>query len=334
MKQCPHCHALVSDAACVCPACHAELDLTAALPRLTGSYCPSCGALVPEGADTCPKCGMWVGKREPMRVPTNIPLTDPLPGDRQVNAAPAPDETNQLPRIESAVPSEHDLRDPYLRERPIRMRTVIVAAIACLAIVGGAILLITHPWNPGADLGAATQPADTSKAGFPGAIDSLTGQDTKGPTGEVKSGDETSHDILQEAYENLGAYAKQLDDSVTALESRGFSGTSEERSEGFSNASTLGVEISNTINKIQEVDTTSGSYQDSKDELLKMANWLRNRSDAVTTAWKQAAQSENPQSVREQALSSIRGEAASWSTMFESAYANFSLPEPAAQANS
>ncbi len=323
MKKCPHCGSIVADDAVVCPACHAELDLTASLPRLTGSYCPSCGALVPEGSTNCPKCGMWVESRPAPKRGRRVQATV---GDDPA----APDATNELPRFESAVPSEKDLRDPYLREHPVRLRAVFVAAAACVAVVGGAVLLIAHPWDPDAFSIRATAPADTSQAGFPGTVDTLQGQDSKGSGSDtVKSGDETTYEGLSNAYTALGDLSGRLDDSVSELEEKGFSGTAQERQEGQRRAATLGVEISNCISDIQGVDTTSGTYEDEREELLKMGNWLRNRSDIVSSAWSEAASAPDPSSAREEVLSSVRGEASSFGSLFKQAYSSFSIQAPA-----
>lgn len=319
MKKCPHCGAVVADDAVVCPACHTELDLTVTLPRLAGSYCPSCGSLVPEGAAACPSCGMLV------EAP---PVRPPAPEGDDADEAPVAEETNRLPRIESAVPSEEDLRDPYLREHPIRMRAVVVSIAACLAVVGGAVLLITHPWDPNAFSSRATAPADTSQAGFPGAIDSLTGQDSRGGSGEVKSGDEATYETLSSAYASFGDLSKKLDDSIELLESRGFSGDAKERQEGQSAAVAIGVEISNAISDVQNADTTSGTYATQKEELVKMGNWLRNRYDIVSAAWSQAASSTDPQSVRSSVLAPVRGEASSYASLFNQAYSSFSIQAP------
>lgn len=323
MKKCPHCGAVVADDAVVCPACHAELDLTASLPRLTGSYCPSCGALVPEGSSSCPKCGMWIDARPAPRRGRRVQATV---GEDST----APDQTNELPRFESAVPSEKDLRDPYLREHPVRLRAVFVAAAACVAIVGGAVLLLAHPWDPDAFSIRATTPADTSQAGFPGTVDTLKGQDSKGAgDGDVKSGDETTYEALSSAYTELGKLSGRLDDSVKLLEEKGFSGTAKERQDGQQKAATLGVEISNCISDIQGTDTTSGAYEDEKEELLKMGNWLRNRSDIVSGAWSDAASASSPASIREETIAPVRGEASSFGTLFKEAYSSFSIKAPA-----
>ena len=89
------------------------------------------------------------------------------------------------------------------------------------------------------------------------------------------------------------------------------------------------MEISNCISDIQGVDTTSGTYEDEREELLKMGNWLRNRSDIVSSAWSEAASAPDPSSAREEVLSSVRGEASSFGSLFKQAYSSFSIQAPA-----
>lgn len=314
--KCPHCGTHVADGTAVCPACHASLEATAVLPRLQGSYCPSCGAMIPEGAESCPKCGMLVSPA-------------PQRGKKKERRASPEQETGQLPRIEPALPAEQDLKDPYLHEQPIRMRSVVLAAIACILVVGGAVLLITHPWDPQAFSIKPTEPADTSQAGSVAAVETLSGQDTRSSTDDVKSGDETTYEALKADYQALGEYSEALDDSVDQLESTGISGDSSEREARRTEAAELAVKISNTIANIEAVDVTSGTYADARSELLKIGNYLRNRSDIVSSAWTQAASSSDPEAEKSQILQSVRGEGSSYGSLFKEGYANFTLEAPA-----
>lgn len=315
--KCPHCGTHVPDGTIVCPACHASLDATAVLPRLQGEYCPSCGAMVPEGSDSCPKCGMPVAKVAKKDNPQD---RKPLPSQ----------ETGRLPRIEPALPAEQDLKDPYLHEQPIRMRSVVLAAIACILVVGGAVLLITHPWDPNAFATRATEPADTSQAGSIASVETLSGQDTSRTNTDttVKSGDESTYEVLNQAYKELGEYSEDLESSVQRLEDTGISGDSAEREAGRSEAAELAVKISNTISDIESADVTSGTYADARTELLRIGNYLRNRSDIVSAAWSQAASSSDPEAERSQILQSVEGEGSSYGSLFKEGYANFKLTAP------
>ena len=86
---CPYCGTHIDDGAQVCPACHAELDLTQVMSRIDVSYCANCGAMLPAGADACPACGMPVAAGQPVSDPFGIaaekgleaerPATDPAP---------------------------------------------------------------------------------------------------------------------------------------------------------------------------------------------------------------------------------------------------------------
>lgn len=319
---CPHCGSHIPDGSTVCPACHAELEVTATLPRLTGSYCQSCGALVPAGATACPKCGMPQKPTREVRIrtrkrPQEVPLREEAAHER----------TNPLPRIESAIPSEGAF-DAYHRDRMPRMRVVLVAMVAALAVVGGAALFLSHPWNPDAFATRAKEPADTSKAGYPGQVDSLKGQDSSGEQQGVKSGDQTSYERLEADYKTLGELSDKLDDSVTRLEEKGIEGDKAEREAGSQEAQNLAIQISNCISDIQSTDVSSGTYTTSVQELATMGNYLRNRSDAVSRAWTLAVQAADPASERSSILAPIKGDASSFNSLFKTAYASFKLPEP------
>ncbi len=275
--------------------------------------------MVPEGSESCPKCGMPVSPS-----PKSVKTKERRPSPSQ--------ETGRLPRIEPALPAEQDLKDPYLHEQPVRMRSVVLAAIACVLVVGGAVLLITHPWDPDAFATRATEPADTSQAGSVAAVTTLSGQDAATNADDVKSGDETTYESLKADYQALGEYAAALDDSVERLEGTGITGDSSEREAGRSDAAELAVKISNAIADIQAVDVTSGTYAEAREELLKIGNYLRNRSDIVSSAWTQAASSSDPKADRAQILQPVRGEGSSYGSLFKEGYANFKLEAPAADA--
>lgn len=153
---CPYCGTHIADGLTICPACHA--DLTKAVPDAsaiqTERYCKSCGALIPEGATVCPNCGMPV-EEEAIQ-----------PAEK---AAVQLQQQQEKPHLASAIPAASD---PYsattANERMPRRRVFLVSFIAALIVVGGAVLLITQPWNPDPYSLKATEAADTSMAGFPG----------------------------------------------------------------------------------------------------------------------------------------------------------------------
>ena len=93
---CPYCGTHIDDGAQVCPACHAELDLTQVMSRIDVSYCACCGALLPAGADACPACGMPVATGQSVSDPFGIAAEKGLETER-VTPKPVPTEP-ALPR--------------------------------------------------------------------------------------------------------------------------------------------------------------------------------------------------------------------------------------------
>lgn len=301
---CPHCGTHVPDGSAVCPACHAELDATTVLPRVGGSYCPGCGSLLPEGATSCPACGMPVGRREPAGAAGGEGRRLSLP---EVDAAPEPadelEETHSMPRIESAIPGESE---PAYDRLP-RTRVVLLCAAASLALVGGLALALTHPWDPDAYSTRATEARDTSRAGFPGERERLSGQDSTGedPGDDPISADEATYEELIAAYEELGELDERLGAAESGFEQAAFGGDAQAFSDAAAEAEQLSYDVSNLISDIGEVDVTSGTYAEDAEHLETLGNWLRNRADALNGAWAAAKASPDPASDRDEIMAPL-----------------------------
>ena len=351
---CPNCGAQVSDGAQRCPACHADLGSTMVIPKLDGSWCENCGALIPKGAATCPGCGFPVpkapahfvsrGKRKALGVSTVYvaseepvvkaagPEEDARPVEleadsdeqRPAHAAPgsqarpddepSPDDTHALVRIESAIPSEPVPGLPeHERDHGPRFWTFVVA----------------HPWNPSASDPRAKTEADTSKAGYTGEMESLSGQDeTKTQTGVIQDGDSVSLAKLQDVYGRLG----DLNDRATQVEgtyrSTAASADEDARSKGKAEADQLSLDVSNLISSIDEIDVTSGTYATDAQNLKTLGNYLRNRTDALDKAWTQALELSDPVANASQIDGFLTGsDESSWQTQFEQAYPTMSPHE-------
>lgn len=332
--------------------------MTTKLPRLEGTWCPNCGALIPEGKDVCPSCGMPVAtskhlKEEPSAESVPEPAEEPVSAiDRlvpHVEEEPADDEgaeeeklsaeeTHAIPRIVSAVPAGPDEADPAEESDHMpRTRVSIVAAIASLIIVGGTILLIAHPWNADLFSTRATQPADTSMAGYPGEVQSLKGQDSAGSSGSAvqdeRTGDEVSYDQLTSMYQQLGDIESQLAQSQTDLEDAGVSGDQDTRDTKASAQKAIATDLSNLITSIGEVDVSSGTYADTVSNLQTLGNWLRNWSDALSEAWDRSAAADDPASSKDYILrpvSSAQGESGknSYQQLFDSNYDDWKPQAP------
>lgn len=292
-------------------------------PSSSKTYCPSCATLVPEGVANCPACGMRVrtkaAKPEKRVKPVDVG-TEEREDDRK---------TAESPKLESAVPAENEIRDPYHHENPMRLRHVLVASFAALLVVGSGILIITHPWDPHAFDTKATTPADTSQEGFPGQVDALKGQDSNsGDTGEVESGDQATYKKFNTTYQKFSEFSKSLEGSTSDLEKFGFTGDAKAVNDGKSNASQIDIDISNAISEIQSTDVSSGKYYSQQQDLIKMGNYLRNEADILLNAWKKASQSKNPAADKTSILQPVKTNGANYASLFSKAYAAFSMSAP------
>lgn len=288
--RCPFCQSQISDNELVCPACHTDLSKTQVMPKLSGTWCQSCGALVPFGAKSCPKCGMVTSNRSQASY-VNLSARAP-------EAATDADSTTSLPRFESAIPSEpNPASNSYGKDRLPRTKTFLFAALASLVIVGGGVILITHPWDPSLTDTRATMPADTSQAGFPGEVDRLSGQDKSATESiTVVSADEQTYTNLSDAYGQLKTLSDEADTLEEELDSTGITGSAEERESGYSRAHELSLAISNLATTISNIDTaTTGTYTEQKQNIATLASWLRNRIEAIEKSWSLSAQSTDPE---------------------------------------
>ena len=303
--KCPSCASEIADGLDVCPACHANLAMTRVMPKLTGTWCANCGALVPTGSDACPKCGVPVAGGGQSSAAAE--MAKRRAEERRLES----EKTSSLPRIESAIPSEPDpvAEATYGRERLPRTRVFALAAIASLLVVGGVTLAITHPWDPTLTDTRATMPADTSQAGFPGTVDKLSGQDkSTSEAVSVESADEATYNSLLSCYEQLSELCATADELDEKLDTTGISGTSEERASSMEEAKQLSLDISNLVTEIDGIDVvTTGTYSDQKANVSTLASWLRNRIDAIYSAWQVSAESTDPAADKSKILAPMSG---------------------------
>lgn len=316
---CPSCGRTVPDGALVCPGCNSSLDATRKISLSGATWCPTCGALVAPGATECPKCGTTLPaegssarRQRDLDLPEigNTGMMDAL-GDGR-------------PDIESAIPPEDDASSGARRhDRPPRTRALVLAALLAVVVVGGAALLITHPWDPTATRTSTTTPADTSMQGFPGFLESLTGQDvTSSPEGASSS----VADALTEAYEQLGTLAERVDACEELLRSDGVSSEAsrETREGGLEQIRAVSIDVSNAISDMTELD--DGSYPDALGDLLTLGNWLRNRCDVLTSAWELSAESEDAGADADAILAEAAA-SSDYRQRFEQLYGSWQLDE-------
>lgn len=316
---CPSCGKSVADDALMCPWCHAPIEMTRKMSLKGAQWCPSCGVLVAPGTRECPKCGTV--------------LPDPSAGGRRQRDLDLPEIGNTgimdvVHDIESAIPSESsDELGARRADRPPRARALVLALILAVLVVGGAVLLITHPWDPQATRISATTPADTSMQGFPGFITSLTGQDSSsgGQASRV-----SASEALEDAHESLGELYSRYEESEELLRSEGVGGDmdAEGLSDGLDGARAVSLEVSNLIAGLGDYDDGSNSEQVAGLETL--GNWLRNCCDALTDAWSAAASSDDVEADSDAILSELDA-ARDYAARFEDAYDEWGTGEARAQ---
>ena len=317
---CPSCGARVSDGTLVCPRCHEPLGVTQKISLGDASWCPDCGALVPRGAEACPKCGCDIHARaaaESVRRTRELDL--PSIGDTGVIPAEDQDLTNVMTRIESAIPDADDASTPSARsDRMPRTRTFVLAALLGIVVVGGAALLITHPWDPDATSISATTPADTSMAGFPGLLEYLTGQDSSSDDETLTAAEQIAQE-MDEYYEELGEISELLDESEEDLEVTGVSGDADARAAALEDVEAIAIDLSNLISTMSDTYDDTSSWADEMGDLITLGNWLRNRCDALVDAWELSAESEDPAAASDEILAeAAAGDA--YRTLFKQYY--------------
>ena len=315
---CPNCGTSVPDDAVRCPACHANMGKTTSLVPPQGIWCPSCGSLVPDGEGVCPHCGMPIVRPRHARTSDaarleiaggegegddadEAPVEDtgaPLPDEDAFDELFEREDTAFVPRIESALPAEPvSGNDGLQRANALRVRTLVVALVAALLFVGGGMLFLTHPWDPNASDSRAKSEADTSMAGFPGIVTELKGQDGgSADAGEVESGDAITYKKLGDVYDQLKDLAARADADEQSYRTLAATPGSDERTNAQNEAYQLSLDVNNLIASLSDIDVTSGTYADDLEHMKTLANWLRNRTDALNGAWQKALQVTNPAS--------------------------------------
>ena len=279
-----------------------------AMPRLQGRWCPACGCGVSWDDEVCPNCGLpleseWGTHSEGKGQDYEADDRSQKDGDDAVDEA---SETRSIPRIESAIPPEDDSESrSNLHERLPRTRVFVVAAIAAALVVYGLVTFVTRPWAEDDGSGRATVEADTSMAGFPGTVDSLSGQDSGGAQDTGLTGDDLTLFQLNDCYEKLGKYAARADESEAQFNELAFSPDVEVRTRGKRDVDLLAVDVRNVVALASQIDVSSGRYVEEREHIMSLGSWLRSRVDTLAAAWKASYESPDPVSDAER-INSIR----------------------------
>ncbi len=306
---CPNCHSEIPDGAVDCPVCSSQLGLTQVINLQDASWCPNCGALMAAGLTVCPKCLTLVGEKdegEPAErslrdielpniddidatsqigVPT-VPSLDAL--QRKHEPEPARDEAV----IESAIPAAGaDAPSASMRHDKLpKIKDLVFAGVFAVLVVSGLALLVTHPWDPNNTSSRATTPIDTSTAGSPGNVETLTGQDGVKAT----SASDKLFETLESDYTRLGELANQVNNNESSIFSIGISSDLSARQQGQSDLYAISIEVSNLISSLSGLDDGAGAYAETISNLTTLGNWLRNRCDSLTEAWALSVDSADP----------------------------------------
>ena len=268
-----------------------------AMPRLQGRWCPSCGAAVGWDDEVCPSCGL------PLEDEWGSPATE---SGEQAEGEQAPtqesdpkvDETSDtraIPRIESAIPPEDDSESRVkAQEKLPKTRVFLVAALAASLVIYGLVVFVTRPWQEDQGNGRATVEADTSVSGFPGTVDSLSGQDSSAVQDGHLTGDELAFSQLTECYDKLGKYAERAGECEAQFDSLAYDPQPEIRTQGKRSVDLLAIDIGNLKDFTTAIDVSSGVYVQEKERMLSLCSWLGSRVDTLAAAWKVSYESQDP----------------------------------------
>ena len=305
---CPNCHSQIPDGSVECPVCSSQPGLTQVINLQDVKWCPSCGALVPPKAVVCPKCQTMVGTEEPkpqqrslrdLKLPSvvdanatsqiGVPTVPSLDALQEREAAkPATDEAS----IESAIPAAGpDAPSASMRhDRMPKIKDLAFAGVFAILVVSALALIVTHPWDPNNTKNRATTPIDTSTAGSPGSVESLSGQDGVKATSAADKLFET----LESDYARLGELENQVNNNESSLFSIGISSDPSARKQGQSDLYAISIEVSNLISSFTGLDDGAGVYTETISNLTTLGNWLRNRCDSLSEAWALSVASSDP----------------------------------------
>ncbi len=286
---CPYCNTQIKDGVEVCPACRRRISNEVNEGMGSVAFCKQCGARLGKDDITCPSCGMYRDKSEiaPPISNINLPELDPS-------------ATNTLPRIESAIPDE----DAESERTSTPIKPFAVAGALAVVVVTVFTLIITHPWNPAAYYGRPQEPLDFTKSDH-AQIDSLSGQDKKAQSEEMLTNADP-YEILSTAYDRIIELAGQVDDIQLKFRDYGFSDSQEEIDEAAKQTKLVAIEISNEISKLNNLNFGGTKYESQRVELIKLANFLRNRIDGYSSAWNATKNSSNREADRSKIESYIQ----------------------------
>ena len=285
---CPNCRTRLDDGTAACPVCGHDFATTHKISRVKGTWCPNCGALIPDGEAACPKCSSPSPNAPALRRMRHIRLPKVSDADKtsSFSAIVQPEEEEPNLVTGSALPPERPRNEDVTLgyDRMARVRVMAIAAIVSLLLVGGTIIFITHPFEPDKYDPRARELVDTSTAGSPGQLDALSGQDVRGSSAPEYDPSGAAFEIISGVYDDLGELSARLDEQEAYFLENYLLEDEQVRKDGLANASLLAIDISNAIDAVSQLGTTS-DYQEDAEHMIELGNWLRNRVDVLVSAW-------------------------------------------------
>lgn len=331
---CPHCGALVTGDAENCPKCGLPLPQVESTARPARAIRPTRDIKLPE-IDKTPTSGEKTNSLADAEHGTASAAAADHTVQQQMAADDVdPDATSVFasvsrrpaPRFESAIPSEPSKENLPEAEGIPRTRVILLSALLVTTLIVAAIFVITHPWNPQATDNRAKVEAPVSSTPTTTPVTHLKGQDSGADQQNTSS--DAVFDALDSDYQKLGDLSKRLDDNEKTFDQVAITGSTQERSDGQQEAEQISLDISNVISDLSSLDDSNGNYRQSIENLTKLGNWLRNRSDALNEGWKQSVASSNPSQDKENILAPVdnirdSSGSSSYQKLFDENYVNW-----------
>ena len=272
MLQCPFCGAPVEGKLDRCPACHMPLGdglAVSSQPR----WCESCGTPVPEGLDACPQCGMPTGDGASIPSDAGIWRWERTRRDAQPRpvtlVSAIPDTT--IDGTEVLLTEEHESRG----------RLIALALAAAVALVGGATLYITRPWDPNAYAIHAFEDADTSMEGYPGLRTHLS-QDASARDEEQAL--EQQADASLDAFRTAMADHSLEADAIEADLESYIAGEAYDASDVERRAHRLRETFAGELEGVEGIRVSAGPVEDKRQSLLVLAGYLTGELETLDRA--------------------------------------------------
>lgn len=243
--------------------------------RKNHTYCPSCGRIIEESVETCPYCGMWIEHEKPADLGA--------PPDNPQNT------TNSIPRLNSSLPSEEEVKASRVRDNTLHVKYIVVAVIACVVLVCGSILLIFHPWNPNSNSFRDPNAQETAQDGSLNALDSLSAQDSNSAENNAQSSADSAQDSelyssLRDAYRQMAEAKSKLEQSLVTL-NNSLSQTKAKKQEGLSTNNEIETSVEALVSRLDDIAAENTKYEASLNSLKTAADSLKAYSDALQAAW-------------------------------------------------